>query len=173
MTRVSPHEVYIALGSNMGDRAENLAKALTHLQGFLEVIEKSSVYETPPWGVHEQPAFLNQVIRGTTTLSPVDLLDSLKKVENEMGRVKTVRNGPRNIDLDILLYDDLQISLPNLTIPHALMRERAFVLVPMAEIAPKRMIPGADRRVEEFLLEVDKSGIHKFAKKDSYHEIPS
>jgi 2-amino-4-hydroxy-6-hydroxymethyldihydropteridine diphosphokinase len=173
MTGVSPHEVFIALGSNIGDRAENLANALTRLQGFLEVIEKSSIYETPPWGILEQPAFLNQVIRGTTILSPVGLLDSLKKIENEMGRVKTVRNGPRIIDLDILLYDDLQISNPNLTIPHARMYERAFVLVPLAEIAPKRLIPGTVRSVEEFLEDADKSGIHKFANKDPDHEIPS
>jgi 2-amino-4-hydroxy-6-hydroxymethyldihydropteridine diphosphokinase len=173
MTRVSPHEVFIALGSNIGDRAENLANALTRLHRFLELIEKSSIFETPPWGVLEQPAFLNQVIRGTTRLSPGDLLDSLKKIENEMGRVKTVRNGPRIIDLDILFYDDLQISLPNLTIPHTRMCERAFVLVPLAEIAPKQVIPGTDRRVEGFLLEVDKSGIHKFANKDPDHEIPS
>jgi 2-amino-4-hydroxy-6-hydroxymethyldihydropteridine diphosphokinase len=164
MTGVSPHEVYIALGSNIGDRTENLANALTRLHRFLEVIEKSFIYETPPWGVLEQPAFLNQVIRGTTRLSPIELLDSLKRVENEMGRLKTVRNGPRIIDLDILLYDDLQISNPNLTIPHTRMCERAFVLVPLAEITPKRIIPGTDRSVEEFLFEVDISGIAKFTK---------
>jgi 2-amino-4-hydroxy-6-hydroxymethyldihydropteridine diphosphokinase len=173
MTGVKPHEVYIGLGSNLGDRAENLASALLHLQSFFEVLESSSIYETPPWGVLEQPSFLNQVIRGLTRLSPVDLLDSLKKVENEMGRVKTIRNGPRIIDLDILLYENLQISLPNLTIPHARMCGRAFVLVPLAEIAPERMIPGTSRRVEDFLVEVDKTDIQKFTKKDPDHEIPS
>lgn len=165
MTGVSPHEVFIALGSNIGDRAENLSIALTHLYGFLEVVERSSIYETPPWGVLEQPDFLNQVIRGMTESSPEELLGFLKMVENEMGREKTVRNGPRIIDLDILLFDDLQITLPNLIIPHARMCERAFVLVPLAEIAPERVIPGTDRSVEDFLIEVDKTDIHKFVKK--------
>jgi len=173
MTGVKSHEVFIALGSNIGDRADNLAMAVNDLQEFVEKIEKSSIYETPPWGVLEQPAFLNQVIRGTTKLSPMKLLGSVKKIESEMGRVKTVRNGPRIIDLDILLYDDLQLCVPNLTIPHARMCERAFVLVPLAEIAPQRVIPGTGHSVEYFLVESDKTGIHKFTKKDPKNEIPA
>jgi 2-amino-4-hydroxy-6-hydroxymethyldihydropteridine diphosphokinase len=173
MTGVKPHEVFIALGSNIGDRAENLSKAITQLNSFVEVLEKSSVYETPPWGILEQPAFLNQVIRGKTDLSPEELLSSLKKIENEMGRVKTARNGPRIIDLDILLYDDAQISLPTLTIPHARMCERGFVLVPLAEIAPLRMIPGTGLSVEDFFSEVDKTGITIFKTKDPDYEIAS
>ena len=110
-------------------------------------IYQSPIYETPPWGVSDQPAFLNMVITGFTTLTPIQLLTFLKKTEREMGRSKTIRWGPRIIDLDILLYDDMQLHKPHLTIPHASMCERAFVLVPLADISPHLVIPGTGKTV--------------------------
>lgn len=126
-------------------------------------LQKSPVYETPPWGVLEQPAFLNMVITGTTKLAPFRLLAFLKTIEVEMGRVKTVHWGPRVIDLDILLFGDLQLNRPRLTIPHLSMCARAFVLVPLADLSPQLVIPGTDRTVAQWLQTVDKSGITRFS----------
>lgn len=122
-------------------------------------IHQSPIYETPPWGVIDQPAFLNMVITGFTTLTPIQLLKFLKKTESEMGRSKTIRWGPRIIDLDILLYDDLQMRKPHLTIPHTSMCERAFVLVPMAYLSTNLVIPGTGKTVAQWLQTVDTSGI--------------
>lgn len=122
-------------------------------------IQKSPIYETPPWGELEQPAFLNMAIAGIALLTPIRLLAFLKNIEVELGRKKTTHWGPRVIDLDILLYDDLQLHRPRLTIPHANMFERAFVLVPLADLAPKLVIPGTDRTVTQWLQTVDRSGI--------------
>ena len=159
MTKAIPHQIYISLGSNLGDRAGNLLTAIAHMGKHITNIQKSPVYETPPWGVLEQPAFLNMVITGTAHLTPIRLLAFLKKIEVEMGRVKTMHWGPRVIDLDILLYDDLQLHRPRLTIPHTNMSERAFVLVPLADLAPQLVIPGTDRTVAQWLQTVDRSGI--------------
>jgi 2-amino-4-hydroxy-6-hydroxymethyldihydropteridine diphosphokinase len=156
------HTVFIALGSNLGNRLENLQSARTRLSEQVRIIKDSQTYETPPWGIHDQPAFLNQVLQGSTTLSPLKLLDFLKQVEKEMGREKSIRFGPRLIDLDILLYDVRQINTPRLTIPHKRMCERAFVLVPLAEIAYNLSIPGTERTVEEHLRLLDSSGIIQF-----------
>ena len=161
MGSAKQHDVFIALGSNLGDRRENLSMALVHLQKILEIKEKSSIYETPPWGVTDQPMFLNQVIRGSTELAPYELLISLKGIEILMGRDKTKRFGPRKIDLDILLYDDLELTSPDLIIPHSRMVERAFVLVPLAEIAPQKLIPGTGHSVVETLEPFDKKDIRK------------
>ena len=159
MTKAIPHQIYISLGSNLGDRAGNLLTAIAHMGEYISNIQKSPVYETPPWGVLEQPAFLNMVITGTTLLTPFRLLAFLKNIEVEMGRVKTLHWGPRVIDLDILLYDELQVQRPHLTIPHANICERAFVLVPLADLAPQLVIPGTDRTVAQWLQSVDRSGI--------------
>ena len=126
-------------------------------------IQKSPIYETAPWGVLEQPAFLNMVITGTTLLAPFRLLAFLKNIEVEMRRVKTMHWGPRVIDLDILLYDELQVQRPHLTIPHTSICERAFVLVPLADLAPQLVIPGTDRTVTQWLQIVDRSGITRLS----------
>ena len=156
------HLVYLSLGSNLGDRRANLHQAICRLPGQVEVITASQVYETPPWGVANQPVFLNQVVEARTALPPRLLLDYLKQVEEEMGRRITYRFGPRNIDIDILLYDDLQLNTPELTIPHARIAERAFVLVPLAELAPERVLPGTDKTIAELAQQADRSGIHLF-----------
>lgn len=154
--------IHIALGSNLGDRPANLARALELMGELVEISVASSIYETQPWGVLDQPCFLNQVVKGRTTLAPIHLLYELKAIERLMGRRETVRYGPRIIDLDILLYGDRVIHYSRLHIPHPRMLERAFVLVPLAEVSPGIVIPGSHLPVETLLQHVDQSGIAKF-----------
>src|SRR5512133_1464243 len=123
---------YIALGSNLGDRSQNLAHARELLAEHVRIVKSSGVYETEPWGVANQPLFLNQVLEGKTELPALELLRFYKQIEQEMRRVETIRFGPRLIDLDVLLYGELQMQTPELTIPHPRMTQRAFVLVPLA-----------------------------------------
>ena len=129
--------VYIALGSNLGDRAGCIQRAVAALQekGAL-VLKQSTIIETDPVGGPPQDKFLNAVIKIETELSPAELLSVCLSIERQMGRVRDVRNGPRTIDLDILLYDHLTIDTPQLQIPHPRMREREFVMKPLKEIEP-------------------------------------
>jgi 2-amino-4-hydroxy-6-hydroxymethyldihydropteridine diphosphokinase len=157
------HLVYLALGTNLGDRLENLRLALAALPPQVCVQSSSPVYETPPWGYLEQPAFLNQVVAAETGLLPAELLAYLKDLEESLGRVKTVRYGPRLIDLDILLYDNLILSSAALTIPHPQMTQRAFVLVPLADLAPELLHPVEGRTIRELLEGVERGGITRYA----------
>ena len=134
--------IYLALGSNLGDRRANLVDALSQLRQKVQVEEMSSVYETVPAYESEQPHFLNAVIKGSTELPPQDLMHFLKGIERRMGRENSERYGPRPIDLDILTYDDLVLDEPEVTIPHPHISERPFVLIPLAEIAPDLTLPG-------------------------------
>jgi len=134
--KLMQHSVYLALGANLGDRLAALSAAAAALPPAVMVAARSPVYETPPWGFTDQPAFLNQALRAATALSPLALLAYLKQIEARLGRQPTIRNGPRVIDLDILFYDDLNLSTPVLTIPHPRLHERAFVLQPLTAIAP-------------------------------------
>jgi len=154
--------VHIALGSNLGERAVNLARATDLMYEVIQISAASSIYETPPWGVVDQPRFLNQVIRGCTTLAPMHLLYELKAIERLMGRRETVRYGPRIIDLDILLYGERVIQYNRLQVPHPRMLERAFVLVPLAEVSPGLVIPGSGKPVETLMQQVDPSGVVEF-----------
>lgn len=133
--------IVLSLGANLGDREKNLFRALDSLAQFVHVTRASSIYETEPVGVREQPWFLNLVCLGTTSLSPVDVLRRIKRIEIEMGRTEGIRFGPRPIDIDILFYDRLIQLSPALTIPHPRLHERAFVLVPLVEIAPQLVHP--------------------------------
>jgi 2-amino-4-hydroxy-6-hydroxymethyldihydropteridine diphosphokinase len=153
-------EVYVALGSNLGDRERNLASARVALGREALTIERvSSIYETDPWGAANQGRYLNQVVRGTTWLAPHDLLAQLLDIERGLGRDRTnaERFGPRVIDLDILLYEGVTVSEPDLHIPHPRMMERAFVLVPLAEIA--RDITVGRVRVADALTKLDRTGV--------------
>ncbi|GAC1641490.1 MAG: 2-amino-4-hydroxy-6-hydroxymethyldihydropteridine diphosphokinase [Herpetosiphon sp.] len=139
--------VYLALGSNLGDRAANLANAILHLAPHVDVEQTSSIYETDPAYVNDQPRFLNMVLRGSTRVAPEQLLQALKTIEQHLGRQTTIRYGPRLIDLDILTYDSVRIDTPTLTLPHPRIAERAFVLIPLAEIAPELRLPGYHQSV--------------------------
>lgn len=160
------HEVFIALGSNLGSRLENLRAAREYLQEVLEIRQISSVYETEPWGYEEQPRFLNQVVQGSTRISPTALLAALKAIEARMGREKTFRYGPRLIDLDLLSYDNLIWQSQELTIPHPELHKRSFVLVPLEEIAPQWEHPVDHKTVAEMAAEIDREGVVVFANEE-------
>ena len=128
---------YIGIGSNLGNRQENCLRAIELLQkkGII-VTKRSSLYKTEPWGVKDQPRFINMAVEIDTSLEPKELLKILKNIEKGLGREKSSKWGPRIIDLDILLFDDIILNEDNLKIPHPLMQERDFVLRPLCEIAP-------------------------------------
>jgi len=147
--------VYLGLGSNLGDRGENLRIAREHIAApDLRVVRVSSIYETAPREVEDQPWFLNQVVECETDLFPRQLLSRLKRIERMMGRKKRARNSPREIDLDILLFADAVVKTPELEIPHPRMIERRFVLEPLAEIAPEKKHPVTKRTMKEMLGKV-------------------
>ena len=146
--------VAIGLGANVGDRLANLRRALLLASERLgSLVAKSDAYESPPWGFLDQPRFLNACAVLKTELTPYDLMSELKEIESLLGRVKRERWGPREIDLDLILYDDLRCNDDFLTIPHARMHERAFVLVPLAAIAPDWGHPALGVPVSKLLQE--------------------
>jgi len=155
--------VYLALGSNLGDRLVNLKTAIDRLHPAVKVMDCSSVYETPPWGYLDQPAFLNMVLRGETRLSPQNLLHHIKDLEVKLGRTPAIRYGPRLIDIDILFLDDLVMNEAGLVIPHPQLHQRGFVLVPLNEIAPDMVHPVLHQPVNGLLKHVDFAGIEQFA----------
>ncbi len=148
--------VYLALGSNLGDRAANLAAAQQRLAPQVRITLASPVYETAPMYVTDQPAFLNMVLRAQTALGPWELLRHIKSVEAEMGRDLEggLRFGPRPIDIDILFYGELVMYAPELEIPHPRIAERAFVLAPLADIAGGLQHPAIPRSVDDLLAAV-------------------
>ena len=153
------HTVYIALGTNLGDRSANLDSALASLPPAVNILSSSPVYETPPWGYLRQSSFLNQVVKCETHLTPEELLDYLKAIEKRLGRKPTFLYGPRTIDLDILFYDDLVLETSSLTIPHPRLDERAFVLVPFANLDSDMLHPVSGKSIRELLESVDISGV--------------
>ena len=153
--------IYLALGTNLGDREDNLRIARQSLLQEVELAAESSIYRTPPWGYTDQPDFLNQVIEVRTCLEPRPLLDFLKHLETAMGRFKTFRNGPRLIDLDLLFYGQRVIQDEDLQIPHPRLHMRAFVLVPLCEIAPNFFHPVLKQSVQTLLSWVDTEGVEK------------
>jgi 2-amino-4-hydroxy-6-hydroxymethyldihydropteridine diphosphokinase len=157
------HTVFLASGSNLGDRAANLAEALRRLPPEVDVLAASPVYETPPWGYTDQPAFLNQAVKAETDLPPAELLAYLKNVERLIGRQVSFKYGPRLIDLDILFYDQSVVETPALRVPHPHLAERAFVLLPLADLAPGLIHPVLGKTVQQLLERVDSSGIQPYS----------
>jgi 2-amino-4-hydroxy-6-hydroxymethyldihydropteridine diphosphokinase len=155
--------VYLALGSNVGGRAKNLREAIRLIgEAGVRVERRSSIYETAPLGYLDQGWFLNSVLQGHTELSAVELLHTLRAIEGQMGSNKPFANGPRLIDLDILLYGDETISQNDLQVPHPRMLQRRFVLVPLAEIAPEWKHPSWSGNVKEMLDQTpDRSEVRK------------
>lgn len=158
------HILYLALGSNLDNRVANLKATLNNLPPQVMVRKKSSVYETPPWGFEDQPAFLNQVVEAETYLEPEPLLKHLKRLEKALGRLPGFENGPRLIDIDILFFDELTLDTSPLVIPHPRLHERGFVLVPLVELAPELVHPVLKKSVSELLRACDKTGIKKLIK---------
>jgi 2-amino-4-hydroxy-6-hydroxymethyldihydropteridine diphosphokinase len=156
-------EALIALGGNLGDVRATFDEAIACLcrDESVRLLARSSDYRTPPWGVTEQPPFINAAIAVTTSLGPHDLLGRTTDCERRLGldRARKQHWGPRNIDIDILAYDDLALNDQDLTLPHPRLLERAFVLVPLAEIAPDRVIAGI--KVKDALARLDRSGIER------------
>ena len=148
--------VYLGLGSNVGDRHENLHRALDLLSQRVQVEQSSSIYDTEPVGNTDQPRFLNLVCRASTGLEPIALLTLAKGIESKLGRLPHTSNAPRPIDIDILFYGDQVIETTELIIPHPRLTERAFVLIPMAEIAPDLVHPVNSKTIKELIRELQR-----------------
>ena len=134
------YNVFILLGGNMGNRLLNLQTAIKHIEALCgKVLQQSSIYQTAAWGYTNQPHFFNQAIQVQTTIEPIKLMQTLLQIEENMGRIRTIKMGPRVIDIDILLIDTLVIQNPILTVPHPALTERKFALLPLAEIAPNQL----------------------------------
>lgn len=144
------HTIYLGLGTNLGNRQSNLQKAISSMSQVMAVTAVSPIYESEPWGVPDQPPFLNMCIEASTVLNPKTLLHYLKNLETEMGRTETYKWGPRVIDIDILLYDDQVFESSSLTIPHPHMLEREFVMVPLADIASDVVHPILNKKIGDF-----------------------
>lgn len=147
------NRAFIGLGTNIEPRKQYLDQAIEKLShhGEIDVVKMSSIYETPPVGYLDQATFLNMVVEVTTSLKNLALLKACQQIEQDLGRERTIKNGPRTIDLDILLYNHEYRELEGLQLPHPRMHERAFVLVPLSEIAPEQIIPTSGKSVEELL----------------------
>ena len=145
---------YLSLGSNLGNREQNLRGAIRQASALGRLVAVSSFYQTEPVEFTDQPWFLNCVIALETTAEPAELMAELLRIEHEMGRQRIVKKGPRSIDIDILLFGDAVVNTPELTIPHPAMARRRFVLEPLAEIAPELRHPVAGKTVRELLAEL-------------------
>ncbi|MGH8216589.1 MAG: 2-amino-4-hydroxy-6-hydroxymethyldihydropteridine diphosphokinase [Rhodanobacteraceae bacterium] len=150
---------YVALGSNLDDPEVQVERGFAALSAMRRTVlqERSRLYRTPPWGVVDQPDFINAVAALETSLAPRELLDALLAIEADAGRVRGVRYGPRTLDLDLLLYGDCELREPGLQIPHPRLHERAFVLLPLVDLAPDLEVPGQGR-VADLLDRVDTTG---------------
>lgn len=157
--------IYLSLGSNIGDRAENIARAVAALAGHgVRVMRQSSLYETEPVELREQEWFLNGVVEAQTHLAPREVMAALLAIERSLGRERTVPKGPRIIDIDILLFGDEVVKEPQLEIPHPRMAARRFVLVPFGEIAPDTWHPVLRKSIADLLRETsDQSEVRVFS----------
>lgn len=156
------YTVYLGLGSNLGDREEHLRKAVEGLGEAVTITAVSPIYETAAWGVEEQPDFLNMCVCGKTELAPYPLLNFVKELEVRIGRKPTMRWGPRVIDIDILIYEELVVRSRDLDVPHSGIAERASVLVPLNDIAPDLTHPLSGKTIAELLQQVDTSDVRPY-----------
>lgn len=163
MADARPARAWLAFGGNLGDRRALVARAIAMLCDTpgIRLLARSSDYKTAPWGKTDQPAFINACIAVETALAPRALLARAQEIEQALGRDRTVetRWGPRNADIDIIAYAGVTMSAPELTLPHPRLFERAFVLIPLAEIAPDLVVAG--RRVGDAAAEIDAAGIER------------
>ena len=155
------HHVFLGLGSNIANRDAHLADALRALDSLVTIERVSSVYDTAPMDYTDQPRFHNLAVQGTTTLSPLDLLHGVKAIERALGRAPGLRYGPRVIDIDLLFYDQLVLRADELILPHPRLPERAFVLAPLAEIAPALIHPELGESILDLLRRVAGSDVRR------------
>ncbi|WP_300598848.1 2-amino-4-hydroxy-6-hydroxymethyldihydropteridine diphosphokinase [Niabella sp.] len=157
------NRIFLLIGGNLGDRTAHLEQARALIERHIGTIEKTSaIYETAAWGLVHQPDFYNQALQVSTALQPEPLMQMILKIESGMGRVRNERYGPRVIDIDILLYNDLVCALPQVTLPHPRMQERRFVLAPLDEIAPELQHPVLHQTIRQLLATVsDDSAVKK------------
>lgn len=156
-------EVYFGLGSNIGDRVRQMQDAVAGLQAFVDITAVSPVYETTPWGpVQDQPLFLNACLQGTTNLGPEALLLAVKELERDLGREMGQKWGPHNIDIDLLFYDDLIAEIGARRIPHVQIRQRPFVLYPLADIAPGFVHPVHQQTIADLRDETSAEGVQRY-----------
>jgi len=148
------HRIFLLLGGNLGDRAANLARARRHLQITCgPILKASAIYTTAAWGVTDQPDFLNQALLIESDLAPKALLQTVLRIEQEIGRVRLQKWGARTIDIDILFFDELTVQTPELVIPHPELQNRRFALVPLSEIADSFVHPVLNKTIRELLLQ--------------------
>lgn len=146
--------VYIGLGSNLGDKEYNIKKSIDLIKEKCKILEISQLYKTEPVGYKNQDKFLNCAIKIKTELKPIELLGFLQSIEKRLGRIITIKNGPRTIDLDILFYDDKIIKTKNLTIPHSRLHQRLFVLEPLEDISPNFIHPVLRKSIKELVSDL-------------------
>ncbi len=157
--------IYLSLGTNLGNREENLERALAGLEDMMQLEKISAVYETAPWGpVQDQASFFNLCASGTTQLEPLDFLDAVKELEKTIGRLDGLRWGPRLIDIDLLFYEDVELVTERLIIPHKEVTGRAFVLVPLADIAPNLMHPSVGETIQTLMNKLTQEEIGSVVK---------
>lgn len=153
-SNTTENNFFLGLSSNLGNRIKNIKTAISHLKKISKIKQISSYYETEPVGYLDQDWFINIVIEGKTTLGPQDLLEQCLKIENNMGRVRKIKNGPRNIDIDLLYYEERIITTKHLTLPHPEIQNRNFVLTPLSEISPKMIHPILKKDSQQLLKEL-------------------
>lgn len=159
MKENQPERIYLSLGTNLGNRELNLDAVKGELPPQAKILDCSPVYQTEPWGYLDQPDFLNQVLAVETSLSPRELLEYIKGIEKNIGRKPSFRFGPRIVDIDILFYGDRIIQEEDLVIPHPRIKDRAFVLIPLADIDPDLNYPGTDSSISDLLVFADQTGV--------------
>ncbi|MCB8979690.1 MAG: 2-amino-4-hydroxy-6-hydroxymethyldihydropteridine diphosphokinase [Ardenticatenaceae bacterium] len=165
------HTIYLGLGTNLGDRVANLQAAVAGLSARMMITAVSPIYQTPPWGVTDQPDFLNLCLKAQTDLPPVELLAFVKNLEVELGRQPAKRWGPRFIDIDILFYAKQLVETENMTIPHPRLTERAFVLRPLADIAPDFVHPVLGETIAALSARVVDDGIRPYPETIALHPV--